>query len=163
MEPKLWQIENYREFLAARRKALADAANQFLNGLVSGEMPESRATVSILEREVAAIPGGVESEDEEQVIQECNTWVIQLGLQEGERSYELTDQATGQPIAVIDLAWPDGIQKGYSQPVALMLNEEEEIRETVNRAGFRYFTDVDSFKEYVKREVLAVVETATSG
>jgi hypothetical protein len=72
--------------------------------------------------------------------------------------FELTDTATGDPLAVFDLAWPLGLQEGLSQPVAILLNEGDEIEQVANQAGFRYFTSVDRFREYVLRDVLAMPE-----
>ena len=37
MDRDLWRVENYREFLAARRQLLADAANQLLKDLLAGQ------------------------------------------------------------------------------------------------------------------------------
>jgi len=70
--------------------------------------------------------------------------------------YELADPVTGEPLAVLDLAWPDGLQQGYSQPIALLIDEGREIGEAADRAGYRYFTDVDAFRTYVQREILAL-------
>ena len=61
-------------------------------------------------------------------------------------------------LAVIDLAWPRGIQEGLSQPVALLLNEGEEVEELVNQAGYRFFTSAVDLCVYIEREVLAVEE-----
>jgi hypothetical protein len=61
-------------------------------------------------------------------------------------------------LAYLDLAWPNGLQEGYSQPVALLIDEGKEIEEMVNRAGYLYFTDVEAFRGYVRRAILAVVE-----
>ena len=44
--------------------------------------------------------------------------------------------------------------------MALLLNEPEETEAAANRAGYRYFTDVDSFQSYVDREILIVEEVA---
>ena len=55
----------------------------------------------------------------------------------------------GTHLATLDLAWPDGIQEGLSEPVALLLNEPKEVHEIVNNAGYRYFTDADTFLKYV--------------
>jgi hypothetical protein len=78
------------------------------------------------------------------------------GLPEGELLYELTDRDTGQLLATLDLAWPAGLQEGLSQPVALMLDEPVKSIVAANRAGFRCFTSVDEFKQYVLREILAL-------
>jgi len=132
-------------------------ANNFLDSLVQGAIPEMEPSLSILERKMAVVPGNVESEEEERDIKECNEWAVNQGLPEGEYVYELCDPDSGEPLAIIDLAWPDGLQPGYSQSIALLLNEPTEVEEIVNRAGYKYFKDVESFKNYVKREILAEV------
>ena len=114
-------------------------------------------TSSILERKVAVVLGNVESEEEEREIRECNEWAISQGLPEGEYMHELCDPDSGEPLAIIDLAWPEGLQPGYSQPIALLLNEPAEVEGIINHAGYKYFKDVESFKNYVKRENLAEV------
>lgn len=43
---------------------------------------------------------------------------------------------------------------------ALLLNEELETAEIVSRAGYRYFTDVDSLKKYVEQEILVATEVS---
>ena len=78
------------------------------------------------------------------------------GPPEGEQLYELADPVSGEPLAIFDLAWPDGLQPGLSEPVALLIDEPMVTHEAANSAGFRFFTDVDSFKAYVEREVLAL-------
>lgn len=158
MDPELWKIENYREFLAARRELLADAANTFLNGLLAGSVPESEVTIPVMERSDAHSRGSVSTEDEEQTIIDCAEWVVEQGLPLGEIMYEVSDPESGEPLAILDLAWPDGLQEGLSQPVALLLNESEEVEHAANHAGFRYFTTVDAFQTYVRREILAISE-----
>lgn len=102
------------------------------------------------------ILGGSASEEENQVLQTCNTWIAEQGLPKGELMYELADAETGEAIAVLDLAWTNGLQEGLSQPVALLINEDSELEQLVNQAGYRFFTNTESFKEYVRREILAV-------
>lgn len=94
---------------------------------------------------------------------EVEEWVERQGLPEGELCFELADQNTGDPVAVFDLAWEKGLQEGPSQPVALLLNEPAEILALANAYGFRYFTDVDSFKRYVTEEILAIHEPQVAG
>lgn len=154
MERRLWQIENYRDFLTARRDRLAQAANKFLNSLLAGDIPESKATDSILEGEAESSTVVVPLA-EERVLEECNVWVQEQGLPMGELMYEITD-SLGTVSAVIDLAWPNGLQSGKSQPIALLIDANQEIEEAANRLGYRYFTDIDRFKSYVIQEVLAV-------
>lgn len=151
----LWRVEKYRDFLAARRKLLASASNEFLDSLLAGAVPEQEVTPPILERAAQALLGGVASEAEEELLIETAIWVADQGLPEGELMFELIDPDTQEPLALLDLAWPNGLQEGYSPPVAVLLDEGREVEQLANQAGFRYFTDVDAFREYVRREVLA--------
>jgi len=155
MNPKLWKIENYIDFLNARRELLAKAANDFLDSLFRSSIKEVEPVISIYEREKIEVPGGFSSEEEERIITECNEWVISQGLPSGEFLYELVDLDTGEPLAILDIAWPKGLQEGYSQPVAIMLNEEKETLEIASSKGYRYFSDIDSFYEYAIRDILA--------
>lgn len=155
LDPELWRIERYPDFLAARRELLAAAANDFLDRLGAGLIPQAEAASAVLEREVVVVPGGIESEQEERLLEEVNAAVVRLGLPEGELLYELADRETGQPLAILDLAWPEGLQQELSEPVALLLDESAETLEAANQAGFRYFTAPEEFLDYVRREILA--------
>ena len=155
LDPELWQIRNYPYFLDARRELLAAAANEFLDGLYSGSLPDVSGVEAVLDRPVRPL-GGVINQDEEQILLDANIWVIDRRLPEGELSYELVDQDTGDLIAILDLAWPDGIQQGYSQPVALLIDEDSELEAVASQAGFALYTDVPSLKRYVEHVVLAV-------
>ncbi|MEO0644688.1 MAG: DUF262 domain-containing protein [Cyanobacteria bacterium J06650_10] len=155
-DPHLWKYENYPDFLAARRELLAQAANQFLDSLYTGNIPESDSADTLLEREQIIVPCDIASE-EEKVAQACNQWVIEQQLPAGELAYSLTD-AESKDVAVFDLAWPDGLQPGYSQPVALLIDRDIET-EAASQAGFRFFTNIDRFKTYVRQEILALETT----
>ncbi|MDQ3606046.1 MAG: DUF262 domain-containing protein [Gemmatimonadota bacterium] len=156
MDPELWKVENYPAFLAARRELLAGAANDFLDGLNGGTVPAAEPGVVLLpELEGVTVAGGVEDDDEGQLLVECNDWVVAQGLPNGELMWELADES-GAPCAILDLAWPEGLQQGLSQPVALLVGETKETEEAANRAGFRYFTAPEAFREYVRAEVLAL-------
>ena len=140
---------------------LAEAANEFLESLYAGHVPDAKVAHPIEEGKQAAAPGGIESDEEARLIEECNGWVVEQDLPAGDSPHEIQDPDTGELLAVLDLAWPKGLQEGLSQKVALLINETEETGERANRAGYRYFIDVQSFKEYVKNGILAlpVLET----
>ena len=163
MHKELWKVENYPDFLAARMELLASGANEFLASLLAGAEPEAGAPVTLLDRIAAQVPGGVESEEEEREVMECNQWLVEHGLPEGDYMYELVDERTGEPTAILDLAWPAGLQQGYSQPVALLIGERSETFTAANRAGFRCFAEKDSFRSYVEREILAADSSAADG
>ena len=99
-------------------------------------------------------------DDEEQLVMTCNEWVASLGLPEGQTQLEIIDEATRAPLAILGLAWPAGLQEGYSQPVALLLDESPEVEEAANRAGYLFFTDLASFRAYVERTILALEPAA---
>ena len=160
MVQDLWEVDHYADFLEARRTLLADAANEFLAELLGEEEATEellKAPIRPLVEEVAAtVPGGVDDVEEERVLNELNRWIVAHGLPEGEYLYELAHQETGDPLAVLDLAWPEGLQQGLSDPVAVLLNEGTDTLAAANAAGFRYFTDAKDFRRYVEDEVLGI-------
>ena len=164
MDPELWKIENYPKFLAERRKLLAQSANEFLEKLVAGHVPEPVPIdeVKAIESAAAAVPGGADDEDEETRLVRCNDWIEKKGLPIGDLMFEVVDENTGEPLAILDLAWPNGLQQGLSQPVALLLDEGIEVEEVANQAGFRFFTTMKAFRQYVKHEILALDEAAVA-
>lgn len=152
-DPQLWKMENYRAFLDARRELLAAEANKRMEELLHGDLTWLAGAPKPAEAP-ATVAGGITSEDEEAALAELNDWVEQQDLPRGQIGYEHTDPETGEQRAVFDLAWPDGLQEGLSQPVAVLLNEGEDTLARASAAGFRCFTDVPGFKEYLQREVL---------
>jgi hypothetical protein len=59
MDPALWRVERYRDFLAARRELLAQAANEFLEKLFQGAVPEAAVGLPVLEPDGALLPVGL--------------------------------------------------------------------------------------------------------
>jgi len=155
MDRSLWKIENYREFLAARRELLAAETNRRMEDLLHGDTQWLEGAVRSMETVV--IPGGITSEDEEGKLSELNTWIEAQGLPPGQISFEFNDPVTGEQRAVFDLAWPNGLQEELSEPVAVLLNEEPETLSLASGAGFRCFTAVNAFKTYVATEVIGEV------
>ncbi|MCY4021309.1 MAG: DUF262 domain-containing protein [Chloroflexi bacterium] len=153
MDPVLWKIENYREFLADRRKLLAKAANHFLDQLYHGEIPETEAPAFAHETTAAPRPISIASDEEETALQNVMDWMKENGLPSGELGYELPLAENGDAI-VLDLAWPNGIQEGLSRKAALLIDETPETLAIVNHADYEYFTDVEEFKRHVRREIL---------
>ena len=152
MDPELWRIENYRDFLAARRELLADAANSFLDQLRHGSIPESQAVEEVVSAESRPRPMSVASDDEEAALVETMEWMAQKGLPQGELGYELVGDNISQ-ATILDLAWPRGIQTGLSKPVALLIDESRDTLESAQRQ-FSCYTSVDELKAYVEREII---------
>ncbi len=153
MDERLWKIENYREFLAARRELLASAANEFLHKLMHGEVPESEAPPSSNDLAAAPRPISIASDEEEAALLQVMDWMKENGLPSGELGYELPLEEIGDVI-VLDLAWPNGIQEGLSRKAALLIDESPETLALVNHADYEYFTNVDELKRHVMREIL---------
>lgn len=149
-ERLLWRPEHYRDFLAARRELLASAANDFLDGLRAGTLPEvGRITFT---------PLSDDRNDETVMLRQCNAWMKQQGLPEGEMIFEIVDQVTRMPVT-LDLAWPYGIRQDYNEkPVALVLEEADEVIEAAQRAGYQTFRSIPALRRYVEREILALAE-----
>lgn len=157
MDPLLWKIENYPAFLDARRALLADAVNQCMTELLHGDT-RWMAGRPLAAPAAAAVSGGIADEGEEQQLEALNDWVEQQGLPRGELAFDFSDPDTGEQKAVFDLVWPSGLQEELSQPVAVLLNESAGTIAIASQAGFRCFTDVGEFQQYVMTEV--VVEDA---
>ena len=105
----------------------------------------------------AAVPGGITSDDEEAELEALNEWVEAQGLPRGQMAFDYTDPATGEQLAVFDLAWPDGLQIELSQSVAVLIDEGGETLATAARAGYRCFTRVQDFRNYVATEISPAV------
>ncbi len=155
MDPELWKIKNYHDFLTERRKLLAVAANDFLEKLANGHVPEPVAVEQsdFISRATGYIPGSIDSDEEEARLIRCRNWVSSKGLPEGLMEFELTD-VDGNQLAFLDLAWPDGLQPGLTQPVAVLIDESNEVTDAASNAGYRCFSSPRSFRRYVRQEIL---------
>lgn len=155
-DPQLWRIDKYTEFLEARKALLAEAANGLFASLLHGDGQWLQARAPANTSPVLAVSGGIASEQEEAELEAINDWVAEQGLPRGVLSFELSHCDTGDQVAVIDLAWPSGVQEELSSPVALMLNESGETLALASEAGFRCFTNVASLKHYIQQDILAL-------
>lgn len=150
-DPELWKIENYRDFLAARRELLAKAANDFLDQLYHGELDTPIA--SGIEAQSQFRPISIASDEEESVLQAAMQWMEAQGLPRGEYGYELVDD-TGNLLATLDLAWPRGIQEGMTRQAALLIDESEETRNIAEDQDYKCFTNLPDLQQHVQREIL---------
>ena len=163
-DPELWQFERYPDFLAARRELLAEAINELLGELLHGFdidaaattfKPEETIQPQPIETDGYAVPGGISSDEEQDKLEELNEWVVDHGLPAGEMAFELADPTTGEPLGVLDLAWPRGMQEGLSDPVAVLLEEDGEIEDIAKNLGYRCYRFVGWLKRYVEEQILS--------
>lgn len=153
MDEQLWKIENYREFLAERRELLAKAANNFLNQLYQGTIPVADAPAFTRDQTARRRPISIVSDEEEATLQAAMDWMESKSLPRGEYGFELV-AAEGELLATLDLAWPRGIQEGYSRQAALLINESEETRSIAENHDYKCFTSLASLQQYVRYEIL---------
>lgn len=150
MDENLWKIENYLQFLQERQRLLALETNRRMEELLHGELfwldgPISQVPLKLI--------GGISSDSEEKDLEELTIWVQEQNLPAGILVYDYSNPETGQQEAIFDLAWPNGIQEGLSEPIAVLLNEGAETITIANNAGFRCFTSVEDFKNYIHKEI----------
>lgn len=98
------------------------------------------------------------SAEEESELEGVNAWMEGYGLPAGIIAYEQVDDETERTTAIFDLVWPDGIQQELSDPVALLLDEETAVVSMASAAGYRCFTSVDGFQQYVRENFLQLSE-----
>lgn len=151
-DPALWNIHRYRDFLEARRELLAAETNRRLAELLHGDDRWLSMTAKVTQD--VLVVGGIASEVEEAELVALNDWLVARGLPAGRLGFEIAEADTGQPEAILDVAWPNGIQEELSAPVAVLLNESSETMKIAARSGYRAFTNVDDFKQYVAKEIL---------
>ena len=152
-DPELCKPENYMEFLRQRQALLAEASNRFLDTLYDLPSDEEAPEYQAVEQGESA-PGGIADEQEEKLLDEVNAWITERGLPAGDKEFELRDPDTGELKPFLDLAWPEGLQEGLSDPVALILNEEMDVFKLATNAGFQVFDDAESFQVHTARKVL---------
>jgi hypothetical protein len=140
--PELWKIDNYERFLEERRALLATSANGLLDSLYAGRIAET-AVQSYADRENMKT-----HVDEEEAITNISSWLTEHHLTEGIPNFELLDH-DGKVTAIIDLAWPNGLQSGLSEPIALLINDTPETLAIVSQSGYRYYTDIELLKSYI--------------
>ena len=156
MDPALWKIERYPDFLDARRVLLAAEANKRFEELLHGDSRWLSGASPTPSAPVQAPLGGIASEAEERELEDVNDWVVEHGLPPGQMAFDYADPKTGVQRAVFDLAWEEGIQPGLTGPVAILLNETTEVLSLASAAGFRCFTTTSEFRSYIESEILGL-------
>ena len=155
MKRNLWEIHKYENFLNARKRLLAEGANQILNNLltdhtkVQKEKGWDRPITSAPSR-----PASIADDEEEAILLEINQWMKNQNLPTGILGYEIADPDTGEEVAMFDLAWPEGVQSELSDRVAVLIDEDVEVLAAAGKYGYRFFTSPNGFKQYINEEIL---------
>lgn len=144
-DPELWRPDRYPDFLAARQRLLADAANGLLDRLRSGTAPQS-----------APIPAAPPAEPEPDALVTEVLAVVdeieRLGFARARLGVEVPDPEDGRVLAVAEAAWPEGLQPGIGSPVLLELDPDEADVARLEELGYRVFTAVTGLLGYARRE-----------
>jgi hypothetical protein len=143
--PKLWLLENYPQFLAARRELLAAAANEFLDELLAGTRPWERL------EQIAISPEADESDARAAQIAALVDELVEMGYAKPALDAEIADPETGRPLSVAEAFWAGGLQVGLGAPVVLELDPEEADLDRLTELGYEVFTSVDALRGYVER------------
>ena len=154
-DERLWRVENYTEFLAERRKLLANAANDFLDKLLLGAMDGPSQSELPIVPAGRSRPVSIDSDEEEAVLKEVMQWMESRELPRGEFGKELVD-SDGNLVATLDLAWPEGIKQELTDRVALLIDEEAETIVTASQFGYRCYSTIEDFKNYIQNEIQTV-------
>ena len=155
-EPELWEMDRYDDFLEKRRQNLTNDANALLDSLNAGHLPQPGSLAARPAEPMQRVRADhISSDEEEQQLVECQKWMEQHRLPRGEIGHELVDEASDRLLATLDLAWPDGVQEGMGQPVALLIDEEEVTLRAAQHFDFRFFTSVTDFQQFVRQTALA--------
>ncbi len=147
MDHTFWKVEQYKDFLAERRKLLADAANEFLDALLTVS-PVKVDYPTVLTQVATTVSG---EEDDE--LQALVSWAIERRFPKPELNFEVSDPNTGEVLIIVDAAWPKGLQEEYSQPIALCREADEQKLAILNQAGYRFFVGIGALRRYLMEQL----------
>jgi hypothetical protein len=153
MDPALWKIDRYLDFLDARKALLAAEANRRFEELLHGDN-RWLGNVAPMAAPDSQPVAGIATEIEEAELESLNDWVEKQGFPPGQIGFDYADPLTGAQRAIFDLAWPKGLQSGLSAPVAILLNETSDALAVASSAGFRCFTSSQEFRSYIETEIV---------
>lgn len=140
--PVLWQTNQFLDFLEDRRRRLAKATNTFLTNLRTGvarsHLPGSSPAVIV-----------AEDKDDDR-LGALSDWLDRLGLARPQVPAEIVDPSSGEALVYCEAAWPEGLQVGRSEKVALVLSRDEETEARLGALGYRFFTSEQGLRHYVE-------------
>jgi hypothetical protein len=142
LDKKLWEIENYREFLEARRKLLADASNSFLETLLTGKADE-------LALPRLNAPEDEDSKERKNEIDQLISDLAEFGVVAPQTEVEIFHPDTQELLTIAEAYWPDGLQPGMGEPVLLELDKRDIDEEKMEDLDIKVFYSIRRLKRYV--------------
>lgn len=150
-EPGLWRLTAFTEFLARRRELLASAANDFLESLLSGNVP-SRDPLPRLDKQAETITLSSAGDPNDEAIAHVLDELHKLGLAVPDIDVEVPHPDSGDVIAVAEAFWPEGLQSGRGVPVLLDVDGTPKSKSSLESLGYLVFTSTGALLEYARRE-----------
>lgn len=146
-DPDLWQVERYRDFLAARRELLAESAQRFLSSLLNSASTTDGAVLEPLQ-----VADEVVDDPRAEQVQAVITELTSRGFAAPTVDAEIADPVSGVQLAVAEAFWPDGLQTGVGAPVVLELDADDADLPRLEELGYQVFTSVDALRGFVDKE-----------
>ncbi len=146
IDPALWEIDRFQDFLAHRRELLANATNELLESLYAGhesyaEEVSTGASIAI------AAPTDDETDDDVEALLEL---ILSHGLTAPLVDGEVSNSETGESLATATLIWPDGVQQGLTEPVVYVPSVDGETASALSTSGYRVFATNQSLIWYLE-------------
>jgi hypothetical protein len=154
LDPGLWPLERYREFLAARRELLATAATSFLDNLLNST-PAAQPPITSPAAQLPTEPAGAAAEAsvlhaDEPVAREVARLVDGYGLVRPTTLQVVVHPVTGEELGVADAVWSRGVHGAYGEPVVLTTKPEPGDVGAMEAAGYRVFSSVVAFETFLE-------------
>ncbi|GGX06624.1 hypothetical protein GCM10010297_30230 [Streptomyces malachitofuscus] len=162
LDRDLWKVENYPDFLTARRELLARAANEFLQALHDGPSPleVTQSATTLVPRQSAPVAAGAQSSAEADVpgLAQLLAALDEAGFARPELDTEVSDPRTGAAVVVAAAYWPQGLQEEVGTPVVLAPDTTAEELAALEAGDYRVFHSADALRQFVDH-----VRTAPTG
>lgn len=142
LDKKLWEIDNYREFLEARRELLANASNNFLESLLTGQADE-------LSLPRLNAPEDEDSKERKAEIDQLIADLAEFGVVAPQTDVEIFHPDTQELLTIAEAYWPEGLQPGMGEPVLLELDKRDVDEEKMEDLDMKVFYSIRRLKRYV--------------
>ena len=142
LDKKLWEIDNYREFLEARRELLANASNNFLESLLTGQADE-------LSLPRLNAPEDEDSKERKAEIDQLIVDLAEFGVVAPQTEVEIFHPDTQELLTIAEAYWPEGLQPGMGEPVLLELDKRDVDEEKMEDLDMKVFYSIRRLKRYV--------------
>ena len=142
LDKKLWEIDNYRNFLEARRELLANASNAFLESLLTGQADE-------LSLPRLNAPEDEDSRERKAEIDQLIADLAEFGVVAPQTDVEIFHPDTQELLTIAEAYWPEGLQPGMGEPVLLELDKRDVDEEKMEDLDMKVFYSIRRLKRFV--------------